>query len=130
MDTAWSLRPRSCGGTAVLWRRSGPTEPPRSPTPRRHHRRADPTAGPGEPDPGLPAHSRRAAQARPPRRSLHDPPDPQAPTDTSRTAASDRYVMAPVPARAGLDHAGRDLLPRRLRDHSQTDLRLVRLGSP
>ena len=41
----------------------------------------------------------------------------------------DRHVMATVPARAGLDHAGRGLLPRRLRDHPETDLRLLRPGS-
>jgi hypothetical protein len=33
-------------------------EPLRSPTPRRHHHRADRTAGRREPDPGLPAHPR------------------------------------------------------------------------
>ena len=38
---------------------------PRSTTPRRHRRRPDRTAGPREPDLGLPAHPRRTAQARP-----------------------------------------------------------------
>ena len=42
----------------------------------------------------------------------------------------DRHVLAPVPARTGLDHAGRGLLPRRLRDHPETDLRVLRPGSP
>ena len=102
----------------------------RSPTPRRHDRRADRTAGPREPDLGLPAHPRRTAQARPPRRRIHDPQDPQAAADTAGTAASDRHVLATVPARAGLDHAGRGLLPRRLRDHPETDLRVLRPGSP
>ena len=53
-------------------------EPHRTPTPRRHDRRADRTAGPGESDLGLPAHPGRTAQARPPRRRLDDPQDPQA----------------------------------------------------
>jgi hypothetical protein len=73
---------------------------------------------------GLPAHPRRTAQARPSRRRIHNPPDPQQAADTSGTTASDPYVLATVPARAGLD-----LLPRRLRDHPETDLRLLRPGS-
>ena len=104
-------------------------EPWRSPTPRRHDRRADRTAGPREPDLGLPAHPRRTTQTRPSRRRLHDPQDPQAAANTAGTAASDRHVLATVPARAGRDHAGRGLLPRRLRDHPETDLRVLRPGS-
>jgi hypothetical protein len=46
------------------------------------------------------------------------------------TPACDRYDLAPVPARAGLDPAGRGLLPRRLRHHPQTDLRLLRPRGP
>ena len=92
-------------------------EPPRSTTPRRHHRRADRTHGPREPDLGLPTRPRRAAQTRPPRRRIHHPPDPQAAPNTTGTAASNRHVLAPVPASAGLQPAGRGLLPRRLRDH-------------
>src|SRR3954451_23150522 len=76
-------------------------EPRRSPTPRRHDRRTDRTAGPREPDLGLPADPRRTTQIRPPRRRLHDPPDRQGTADPSRTTASDRYVLAPVPAHAG-----------------------------
>ena len=43
-------------------------------------------------------------------------------------SAVDRHIMATVPAHTGLDHAGRGLLPRRLRDHPETDLRLLRPG--
>src|SRR6187551_2635847 len=43
-----------------------PPEPLRSPTCRPSDRRPDRTAGPRERDLGLPAHSRRTAQARPP----------------------------------------------------------------
>ena len=81
-------------------------------------------------DLGLPAHPRRTAQARLPRRRIHDPQDPQAAADTAGAAAIHRYVLATVPARAGLDHAGRGLLPRRLRHHPETDLRLLRPRSP
>ena len=87
------------------------------------------TAGPREPDLGLPAHPRRATQTRPPRRSLNHPQDPQAAADTTGTAAVHRHVMATVPARPGRDHARRRLLPRRLRDHPETDLRPLRHGS-
>ena len=63
-------------------------EPLRSPTPRPDDRRADRTDGPRERDLGLPAHPRRTTQARPPRRRIHDPQDPQAAADTAGTAAS------------------------------------------
>jgi hypothetical protein len=45
------------------------------------------------------------------------------------TAPVHRYDMATVPAGAGLDHAGRGLLPCRLRGNPETDLRLLRPGS-
>ena len=105
-------------------------EPLRSPTCRPSDSRADRTAGPRERDLGLPAHSRRTAQARPLRRRLHDPQDPQAAAHTSGPAPSDRYFLATVPARPGLDPAGRGLLPRRLRDHPETDLRVLRPRGP
>jgi hypothetical protein len=65
-------------------------------------------------------------QARPSRRSIHDPQDPQAAADTSGTVRVHRYDMATVPAGAGLDCAGRGLLPCRLRGDAQADLRLLR----
>jgi hypothetical protein len=65
-----------------------------------------------------------------PRRRIHDPQDPQAAADTSGIGPDHRSVMATVPARAGLPHAGRGLLPRRLRGHPETDLRLLRARSP
>jgi hypothetical protein len=105
-------------------------EPLRSPTGQRHDRRPDRAAGPREPDLGLPAHPRRTTQTRASHRRLHDPQDPQAEADTAGAAASDRYDMATVPAGAGIEHAGRGLLPCRLRGHSETDLRVVRPGSP
>ena len=106
------------------------SEPLRSPTPRPDNRRTDRAHGPRERDLGLPAHPGRTAQARPSRRRIHDPPYPQAAADTSRTAAIHRHVLATVPPRPGLDHAGRGLLPRRLRDHPETDLRLLRPRGP
>jgi hypothetical protein len=44
------------------------------------------------------------------------------------TIQAHRYDVATVPAGAGLDHAGRGLLPRGLRGDAQADLRLVRAG--
>ena len=79
-----------------------------------------------ERDLGLPAHPGRTPQARPPRRRIHDPQDPQAAADSTGTAASHRHILAAVPAHSGLQHAGRGLLPRRLRGHLETDLRLLR----
>jgi hypothetical protein len=105
-------------------------EPLRSTTRRPDYHRADRADGPREPDPGLPAHPRRTTQARLPRRSIHDPPDPQAKVDTAGAAARDRHVMATVPASASLQPAGCGLLPRRRRHHPQTDLRVLRRRSP
>ena len=101
--------------------------PRRSPTPRRHDHRTDHTDGQREPDLGLPAHPRRTPQARASRRRIHHPANPQATADSTSAAASNRHIMATVPAHTGLDHAGRGLLPRRLRDHPETDLRLLRI---
>ena len=63
-------------------------EPLRAPTRRPNDRRADRADGPRERDLGLPAHPRRTAQARPPRRRIHDPQNPQAAADTAGTAPS------------------------------------------
>jgi hypothetical protein len=49
-----------------------------------------------------------------------------APGSDHRGSRPRTHVMATVPAHAGLGHAGRGLLPRRLRDHLETDLRLLR----
>ena len=100
-----------------------------TPSPRRHDRCADRTAGQGESDVGLPAHPGRTTQARPSGRGLDRPQDPQAMPDTAGAASLNRHVMAAVPANPGLDHAGRGLLPRRLRAHPETDLRVLRPGS-
>ena len=75
-------------------------EPLRSPTGRPDDRRADRTDGPRERDLGLPAHSRRTPQARPPRRRIHHPQDPQAAADSSGAAASQ-------PTRPGDDSCAR-----------------------
>jgi len=50
-----------------------------------------------------------------PRRRINHPQNPQAPEDSAGTAASNRHILVPVPAHAGLKHTGRGLLPRRLR---------------
>jgi hypothetical protein len=64
----------------------------RPPAHRRHHRRPDRTARPGESDLGIPARARRTAQARPPCGCLHDPQDPQTQAHPASTAASNRHV--------------------------------------
>ena len=51
--------------------------------------RADRTDGPRERNLGLPARPRRTPQARPPRRCIHHPQDPEAAADSSGAAASD-----------------------------------------
>jgi hypothetical protein len=101
-----------------------------SPTCRPDDRRLHRAAGSREPDLGRPAIRGELLKLGCRLGPSTDPPDPQASADTAGTAADHRHVLATVPARAGLDHAGRRLLPRRLRDHAETDLRLLRLGSP
>ena len=80
----------------------------------------------GEPELGIPQDPGRAAQTRPPRRRLDDPPDPQAPPDPTGTGPAHRHQLAAVPAHPGHQHAGRRLLPRRLRGDAAAALRLVR----
>jgi putative transposase len=80
----------------------------RPPTPRPDDSRADRADRARERDLGLPAHPRRATEARSPRRSIHDPQDPQAAADTAGTAALHRHVLAAVPTRSGLDQLAVD----------------------
>ena len=80
--------------------------------------------------PGLQAHPRRTPQTRPPHRRVYHPQDPQAAADSTSAAASNRHELATIPASTSLNHVGRGLLPRRLRHHSQANLRLLRPGSP
>ena len=77
---------------------------------------------------GIPADSRRAAQARPPDRRLDDPPGPQGPEDSPGIETADRHNLAAFPARPGIDHAGHRLLPRGLRGHSPAPVLPIRHG--
>ena len=52
---------------------------------------------------------RRAAQARPPSRRVHDPPDPQGAEDSPGTGAALRHDVTAVPADPGIDDARRGL---------------------
>jgi hypothetical protein len=98
----------------------------RPPTRRPGDRRAHRADGPRQRDLGLPAHPRRTPQARPPHRRIHHPQNPQAAPDSAGTSPVNRHVLATLPARPGLQHAGRGLLPHRLRDHVETDLCVLR----
>jgi hypothetical protein len=69
-------------------------EPARTTTDQRHHRRADRADGTGEPELGIHADPGRAAQTRPPRRRLHDPPDPEAPPNPTSTGTTHRHHLA------------------------------------
>src|SRR4051794_6374863 len=60
------------------------------------------------------------------RRRHDDPSDPEAPPDPTGAIATHRYELAAVPAHPGHQHAGRRLLPRRLRGHHAQALRPVR----
>src|SRR6266496_6824148 len=68
-------------------------------------RRADRTARHREPRLGIPADPGRTAQARPPRRRIHDPPRAQSAEDPPGTEAAHRHDLAAVPARASRDDA-------------------------
>jgi hypothetical protein len=120
--------------TVLRWHRRLDQEvdlpaPLRSPAHRRDDCRGDRTDGPRERNLGLPAHPGRTTQARPSCRRVDRPQDPEAAADSASAAVSDRHKLASVPASTSLDHAGRGLLPRRLRCHPQTDLRLLRMAS-
>ena len=124
-----SPRPRSCGGTNGWSPRSGPTRtsPVAHPSPRPSPRSS--SGWPARTRPGLQAHPRRTPQTRPPHRRVYHPQDPQAAADSTSAAASNRHEPATIPASTSLNHVGRGL-PRRLRHHSQANLRLLRPGSP
>jgi hypothetical protein len=68
-------------------------------------RRADRAARRREPQLGIPADPRRAAQARPPGQRIYDPPGPQDAKDPSGAEAGHRRDVAAVPARASGDDA-------------------------
>ena len=61
---------------------------------------------------GVPADPRRAAQARPSGRRVHDPPVSPGAADPADSDPAHRYELAAVPARAGRDDASRRLPSR------------------
>ena len=69
---------------------------------------------------GIQEDPRRAAQARPPGRRIHDPPGPQGPEDFPGTKTAHRRDLAAVPAHSGIDDARHRLLPRGQRRGSRT----------
>ena len=73
---------------------------------RRDHR-ADRAARHRQHRLGIPADPGRAAQARPPGRRIHDPPDPERPEDTAGTQTAHRYELGQVPALPSRDDARR-----------------------
>src|SRR5689334_13063850 len=64
---------------------------------------------------GIPEDPGRAAHTRPSRGRLDDPADPAPPPNPTGTVAAHRHQLAAVSAHAGDQHAGRRLLPCRLR---------------
>jgi hypothetical protein len=103
--------------------------PIRAPAHQRHHRRTDRENSQGEHNLGLPENPRRTPHTWPPRQRFDDPQDSHSATDTASTIPTHRHTMAAVLTHAGRHHAGRRLLPCGLRCDTQTDLRVVRLGS-
>jgi putative transposase len=79
----------------------------------------DRAPGPGESHLGIPKNPGRAAQTRPPRRGLNDPPRPAPEANPSGAGPGHRHDLAAVPAHSGVDHAGVRLLPCGLRSHAQ-----------
>jgi hypothetical protein len=70
----------------------------RRPPQRRYRRRAGRTDGDGEPELEISQGAGRAAQPRPPRRSLDDPPDPAASPDPTGAGATHRHQLSAAPA--------------------------------
>jgi hypothetical protein len=81
---------------------------------QRRDRRADRAARHREQRLEVPADPRRTAQARPPDRRIHDPPNTQGPAHPAGAEAAHRYNLAAVPACPGRDHARRGRLPHGL----------------
>jgi hypothetical protein len=108
-------RSRRRRALAILrWRRASSRavdlpEPHRTPVAARRSRRAHRTARSGQRLVGLPADPGRAAQARPPGRRVHDPPDPQESPDPAGTDTPQQPKLAAVPARADLRFAQADI---------------------
>ncbi|MGW4116131.1 integrase core domain-containing protein [Actinosynnema sp. NPDC004786] len=103
-------------------------EPHRPTTGRRHPHGVDRAHGAGEHRLVLPPDPGRTVQARPPGSRINGSPRAQAPANTARTPARHRHLLATVPPRPGHEHVGLRLLPRRLRHHPQTRVRLLRDG--
>ena len=97
--TARSPRPPFCDGTATRSAMAPPSgdqevdlpEPRRPPTHRPGDHRGDKHTGSRERNLGLPAHPRRTAQARPSRRRIDHPQDPETAANTTGAAASNRH---------------------------------------
>jgi putative transposase len=89
--------------------------PDRPPAGQRRDRRAHRAARHRASRLGIPAHPRRATQARLPGECIHDPARPQGPEDPAGTRPGHRHHLAAVPAHASGDHARRRFLPRGLR---------------
>ena len=79
-----------------------------------------------EPRLGIQEDPRRAAQARPQDRRIHNPPGPQSAEDPPGARAAHRHHVAAVPARASRDDARGRLLPRRLRGDPRAPVLLLR----
>jgi hypothetical protein len=69
--------------------------------------------------------SRASCSTRPPHRRLDDSPDPQAAPEPTGTRPAQRHQLAALPAHTGHQHAGRRLLPRRLRGDAAAAIRPV-----
>jgi hypothetical protein len=80
--------------------------PPRASTCRERCGLVDRAHGQGESELGIPENPGRAAQTRPLRGGIDDPPCAHAVTDTTGAGSIHRHDMAAIPARAGVDDGG------------------------